>query len=163
MNLVALVAVSAPLFMTSVALAQQSPSPPPAPPLGPPVTYEQARKVAEAARVAAVGIMVPNAIAVVEPSGELVYFMKMDGAPYSAIELAQQKAVVAARYRRPTKSFFDAVEGGHPFFLTFPGIVAVPGGLPIVVDGKLIGAIGVSGGDAQQDVLVSNAGALALP
>jgi uncharacterized protein GlcG (DUF336 family) len=107
-------------------------------------------------------IRVPNSIAVVEPSGDLVFFLRMDGAPYSAAQLAQQKAWTAARYRRPTKLFFDGVEGGHSFFLTFPGISATPGGIPIVVDGKLIGAIGVSGGNGDQDVIVSGAGADAM-
>lgn len=142
--------------------AQQAPAPPPAPPFGAPIGFEQARKAGDAAKEAALQLGVPNAIAVVEPTGELVYFIKMDGAPYSAIQLAIQKAVTSARYRRPTKAFFDGIESGHAFFATFPGMVAVPGGAPIVVDGKLIGAIGVSGGDAVQDVLVSNAGLDAL-
>ena len=107
-------------------------------------------------------IGVPNAVAVVEPSGDLVYFAKMTGAPYSAIQLAQQKAAAAARYRRQTKAFFDGIEGGHPFFLTFPGVAGAPGGVPLVVDGKLVGAIGVSGGNGDQDIEVSGAGVDAL-
>src|ERR1700745_2223426 len=86
--------------------APQQPAPPPAPPFGRPITVEQAQKAAEAAIAKAKEIGVPNAIAVVEPTGDLVYFAKMDGAPYSAIQLAQQKAVAAARYRRPAKFFF---------------------------------------------------------
>jgi uncharacterized protein GlcG (DUF336 family) len=92
------------------------------------------------------------------PTGDLVYFVKMNGAPYSAIQLAQQKAAAAARYRRPTKAFYDGIEAGHLFFLTFPGIAGAPGGAPIVVDGKLVGAIGVSGGNGEQDVEISGAG-----
>ena len=135
------------------------PEPPPAPPFGMPISYEQAVKAAEAAMAKAKAIGVPNAVAVVEPSGDLVYFGKMTGAPYSAIQLAQQKAVAAARYRRPTNAFFDAIEGGHPFFLTFPGVAGTPGGLPLVVDGKLIG---VSGGNGDQDTQVAGAGVDAL-
>jgi glc operon protein GlcG len=127
--------------------AAARPAPPPAPPFGLPITYEQAVKAAEAAMAKAKAIGIPNAVAVVEPSGDLVYFAKMTGAPYSAIQLAQQKAAAAARYRRPTKAFFDGIEGGHPFFLTFPGVAGAPGGVPLVVDGKLVGAIGVSGGN----------------
>ena len=138
------------------------PGPPPAPPFGMPISYEQAVKAAEAAMAKAKAIGVPNAVAVVEPSGDLVYFGKMTGAPYSAIQLAQQKAVAAARYRRPTKAFFDGIEGGHPFFLTFPGVAGTPGGVPLVVDGKLVGAIGVSGGNGDQDVQVASAGVDAL-
>ena len=142
--------------------AAARPAPPPAPPFGMPITYEQAMKAAEAAMAKAKGIGVPNAVAVVEPSGDLDYFAKMTGAPYSAIQLAQQKAAAAARYRRPTKAFFDGIEGGHPFFLTFPGVVGAPGGVPLVVDGKLVGAIGVSGGNGEQDIEVSGAGVDAL-
>lgn len=106
-------------------------------------------------------IGVPNAVAVVEPSGELVYFAKMSSAPYSATKLAQQKAVAAARYRRPTKAFYDGIEGGHPFFLTFPDVAGAPGGVPLIVDGKLVGAIGVSGGNGEQDAQVAGAGVVA--
>jgi glc operon protein GlcG len=141
--------------------AAQQPAPPPAPPFGTPITVEQAQKAAEAAMAKAKEIGVPNAVAVVEPTGDLVYFAKMNGAPYSAIQLAQQKAAAAARYRRPTKAFYDGIEAGHLFFLTFPGVAGAPGGVPIVIDGKLVGAIGVSGGNGDQDAQVSGAGAAA--
>jgi glc operon protein GlcG len=144
------------------AQAQQQPAPPPAAPFGMPITYEQAVTAAVAAMAKAKAIGVPNAVAIVEPSGDLVYFGKMTGAPYSAVELAQQKAMTAARYRRPTKAFFDGIEGGHPFFLTFPKVAGAPGGVPLVVDGKLIGAIGVSGGNGEQDIQVAGAGVDAL-
>jgi glc operon protein GlcG len=143
------------------AAGAQQPAPPPAPPFGWPITIEQAQQVAEAAMAKAREIGVPNAVAVVEPTGDLVYFAKMNGAPYSAVQLAQQKAVAAARYRRPTKAFYDGIEAGHPFFLTFPGVAGAPGGVPIVIDGKLVGAIGVSGGNGEQDVQVAGAGATA--
>jgi len=146
---------------TTPPAAVAQPAPPPAPPFGSPITVEQAQKAAEAAMAKAREIGVPNAVAVVEPTGDLVYFVKMNGAPYSAIQLAQQKAVAAARYRRPTKAFYDGIEAGHQFFLTFPGVAGAPGGVPIVIDGKLVGAIGVSGGNGEQDVQVSGAGAAA--
>lgn len=154
--------VSCLLVLCSSAFAQSQPAPPPAPPFGPPISYAQAKLAAEAAMRKAADIKVPNSVAVVEPSGDLVYFIRMDGAPYSATQLSQQKAWTAARYRRPTKAFFDGVEGGHPFFLSFPGIAATPGGVLIVVDGKLIGAIGVSGGNGEQDMAVAGAGVDAL-
>jgi uncharacterized protein GlcG (DUF336 family) len=135
----------------------QQPGPPPAPPFGTPITVEQAQKAVDAAAAEAKKINVNMAIAIVEPSGDLVYFRKMNGAPYSAIVLSQGKAVTSARYRRPTKFFNDQIEGGHAFFLTFPGIIAAPGGLPLVVDGKLIGAIGISGGNGDQDTQVAMA------
>jgi uncharacterized protein GlcG (DUF336 family) len=133
---------------TSPSAGAQQPAPPPAPPFGPPITVEQAQKAAEAAMAKAKEIGVPNAVAVVEPTGDLVYFAKMDGA-------------AAARYRRPTKAFYDGLEAGHLFFLTFPGVAGAPGGVPIVIDGKLVGAIGVSGGNGEQDAQVSGAGAAA--
>jgi uncharacterized protein GlcG (DUF336 family) len=155
------VAGAAALWLTAAAHAQQ-PAPPPAPPFGWPITLEQAMKAAAAAEAEANKINIKMSIAVVEPTGELVYFRKMDGAAYSSIQLAQMKAWTAARYRRPTKAFYDGVEGGHPFFLTFPGISAAPGGVPIVVEGKLVGAIGVSGGNGEQDIQVGTAGATAV-
>jgi glc operon protein GlcG len=147
----------------SLAAAQPAqPAPPPAPPFGMPIAASLAQRAATAALAKAAEIGVTYAVAVVEPSGDLVYFARMDGSPYSATALAQSKANASARYRRPTKFFYDMVEGGHPFFLTFPGVSAVPGGVPLVVDGKLVGAIGVSGGNPEQDMLVSGAGVDAL-
>jgi glc operon protein GlcG len=150
-------------LLGTAALAQTAqPSPPPAPPFGMPITLEQAQKVIDAAQAQAVKMKLGYAFAVVEPSGDLVYFRKMTGAPYSAIQLAQGKAVTAARYRRPTKFLFDQVEAGHQFFMTFPGALPVPGGMPIVADGKLIGAIGVSGGNSEQDMEIATPAANAL-
>ena len=104
---------------------------------------------------------VPMAIAITEPSGDLVYFARMENAPYSSIQIAQHKASTAARFRRPTRAFDDQLRAGNMFFLTFD-ISAAPGGLPIVREGKLIGAIGVSGGSGAQDEQVGRAG-LASP
>ena len=151
------------LLITGAATAQTAqPSPPPAPPFGMPITLEQAQKVIDAAMSEAKKLKLNYAFAVVEPSGDLVYFRKMTGAPYSAIQLAEGKAVTAARYRRPTKFFFDMVEAGHQFFMSFPGALPVPGGVPIIADGKLIGAIGVSGGNSEQDIQIATPGANAL-
>ena len=121
-----------------------------------------AGRIVQIACEKAEGIGVPMAITIVEPTGDLVHFVKMDGAPYSAIHLAQQKAIAAARYRRPTQAFYDQLEGGHAFFLTFPGICAVPGGVLLIEGGMLVGAIGVSGGNAHQDLLVAEAAVSAL-
>jgi uncharacterized protein GlcG (DUF336 family) len=101
------------------------------------------------------------AIAVAEPTGALVYFAKMDNTQYASIELARAKAETAAKYRRPTKVFTETLAGGHLFFLTF-GLCAAPGGLPLVADGKLVGAIGVSGGSGHQDDIVAAAGVAAM-
>jgi len=158
----AFLALALSVFNTAALGQAAQPSPPPAPPFGMPITLEQAQKAIDAAQAQAVKMKLLYAFAVVEPSGDLVYFRKMTGAPYSAIQLAQGKAVTAARYRRPTKFFFDQVEGGHQFFMSFPGALPVPGGIPIIADGKLIGAIGVSGGNSEQDIEIATPGANAL-
>ncbi len=143
-------------------MAQQptspAPAPPPTVPHGMPVTLEQARKVAAAAEAEARRNGFAMAIAIAEPTGALVYFLKMDNTQYGSIKIAQAKAETAAQFRRPTKMFTDALAAGHMFFLTFPGISAAPGGLPLIADGKLIGAIGVSGGSGHQDDEVAQAG-----
>jgi glc operon protein GlcG len=138
------------------------PAPPPALPHGPPITLDQARRAASAAEAVARQNGWSMAIAIAELSGALVYFLKMDNTQYGSIKIAQAKAETAAQFRRPTKMFTDALADGHMFFLTFEGLSAAPGGLPIVADSKLIGAIGVSGGSGPQDDIVAHAGAEAI-
>jgi uncharacterized protein GlcG (DUF336 family) len=127
-----------------------------------PITLEQAKRAAAAAEAEAKKNNWTMAIAIAEPSGALVFFEKMDNTQYGSIKIAQAKAQTAALFRRPTKMFTDALADGHLFFLTFEGLSAAPGGLPIVADGKLIGAIGVSGGSGHQDDVVATAGADAI-
>ncbi|MPZ39373.1 MAG: heme-binding protein [Rhizobiales bacterium] len=138
------------------------PAPPPPIPHGIPITLEVAKRVAAAAEAAARQNGWPMAIAIAEPTGALVYFLKMDNTQYASIDLAKAKAKTAAVYRRPTKLFTAALDNGHLLFLTFDGLCAAPGGLPLVADGKLIGAIGVSGGAGHQDDVVAEAGVDAL-
>jgi uncharacterized protein GlcG (DUF336 family) len=103
------------------------------------------------------------AISVVGPTGELVYFEKMDGVQMASIEIAQGKARTAVRFRVPSKVFADQYAAGNTVFMTFPDRpVASEGGIPIVINDKIIGAIGVSGGTGQQDGTVANAGASAV-
>jgi uncharacterized protein GlcG (DUF336 family) len=157
------IGASAVLLFAASSFAQQPPTPPPAPPFGAPLRLEQAASAVQAAMAEAKRMGVNEAVAVVEPTGDLVYFSKMDGASYSAIALAQAKAVTAARYRRPTSFFNEQVERGHHyFFLSFPQMVASKGGVLIVVDGKTIGAIAASGGNGEQDNRVATAGAAAI-
>jgi glc operon protein GlcG len=138
------------------------PAPPPMHPHGMPITLEQARHAAQAAEAEARKNGWCMAIAITEPSGALVYFLKMDNTQYGSIKIAQAKATTAAHFRRPTTMFTDALADGHLFFLTFEGLSAAPGGLPIIADGKLIGAIGVSGGAGHQDDVVAQVGAAAI-
>lgn len=103
-------------------------------------------------------------VAIVGPSGDLVYFEKQDNCQYASISISQHKARTAARYRRPTV-VFERLSGKGPFFAylaTLDDVIMSRGGNPIVVGGKLIGAIGVSGGTGSQDDVVSLAGVAAL-
>jgi glc operon protein GlcG len=139
------------LALGGTALAQQpAPSPAPlAPPAdyGPPITNEQAKTVAAAALAEAKKSNSPMAFAIVGPAGELVYFEKMDGTQLASVEIAQGKARTAVLFRRPSKAFADQYAAGNRAFTTFPEKpVASEGGVPIIVDGKIIGAIGASGG-----------------
>src|SRR5262249_30493227 len=118
----------------------------PAADYGPPLTNEQAKTVAAAAVAEAKKNNWRMAIAVVGPAGELVYFEKMDGAQLASTEIAQGKARTAVLFRRPSKAFADQYAAGNTAFLTFPEKpVASEGGIPIVINGKIVGAIGASG------------------
>jgi uncharacterized protein GlcG (DUF336 family) len=134
------------------------------PQYGTSVNLEQARKAIAGAVAEARKISVPMAIAVVDTSGQLVAFEKMDNTQTASVGVAQDKAVSAAIYRRPTKVFQDLVAGGGVGLrvLTLRGANAVEGGLPITVDGKIVGAIGVSGGSSDQDGVVAKGGLDAL-
>jgi glc operon protein GlcG len=134
-------------------------------PYGEPINLETAKKVAAAA-IAETAKRNWNAlcVSIVNPSGELVYFEKQDNCQYASIAISQHKACTAARYRRPTL-VFETLIGKGPYFAyltTLDDVVASRGGNPLVVGGKVIGAIGVSGGSGAQDNVVSLAGQAAL-
>lgn len=101
-------------------------------------------------------------IAVVDPAGELIAFLRMDGAPYSSIDVARAKARSAARFRRPTKAFDSSLTAGRLGILGLEGATPVEGGVPIVVRGAVVGAVGVSGVTSAQDAQVAQAGAGAV-
>ncbi|HEY6024255.1 MAG TPA: heme-binding protein [Pseudolabrys sp.] len=162
LSLFAAAACTALILGTSAHAQQQGAPPPPAPPFGTPITFDQAKKVAAAAEAEAKKNNLNSAIAIIEPTGALVYFGKMDGTQYGATNVAMDKALSAALYRRPTAAFDAGLRAGNTYLLTLRNMNAVPGGIPIVVDGKLIGAIGVSGGSGPDDVKVAEAGAAAL-
>ena len=152
--------LGAALFIGIEAWSQQPPPPlPPTTPYGTPITLEQAKKVADAAEAEAKKRNMNMAIAVVEPSGDLVYFRRMDGTQYASIKIAQDKAISAAIFRRSSKEFQDRVAKGDLSPLSLPGAVASAGGIPILVNGKIVGAIGVSGG---ADDPIAQAGADAV-
>ena len=98
------------------------------------------------------------AVAVVDNHGFLVYFERMDNTQTASMEIAIGKARAAATYRRPTRAFMEAINKGGPATATLPGVFASPGGLPIMVDGKVTGGVGVSGVTGDQDEQCSKAG-----
>lgn len=126
------------------------------------LTLELAKKVGAAAEIEAARNKWAMAIAVVDEGGHLIYLTRMDEAPFGTIEVATQKAYTAAAWKQPTKAFEDAVNGGRTSFLKAPGLLPIEGGVPIMIDGKVIGAIGVSGGAGPQDAGVALAGVEAL-
>jgi glc operon protein GlcG len=137
------------LFVASAANAQQGQnSPPPLPEYGPAITLEQATTAANAALVESKKLNVQEGIAVVDTSGRLVYFLKMDNARAIAVELAQHKARTAAMFKVPSKAYEDRVGSGSAGVaaLSLDGVIAAAGGIPIMREGKIIGAIGVGGG-----------------
>jgi uncharacterized protein GlcG (DUF336 family) len=149
-----------------VSAQQPEPLPPGVPekmpfdiPYGAPISMELAKKLVEASVAEATKRGWKMAVAVVSPSGDLVYFAKMDDTLLISADIAPRKARTAVRFRRDTKLFFDQVESGHPFVTTLdPDLVASPGGLPIIVEGKLVGGIGCSGGINTQDAWTCQAG-----
>jgi uncharacterized protein GlcG (DUF336 family) len=131
-------------------------------PYGSPINLEAAQKAITAAAAEARKHHWKEAIAVVGPSGDLIAFVMMDGTQYASIDIAQAKARTASVFRRPSKVFEGAVNtGGAPGTLSLLAVthaVASEGGLPIVIGGKLVGAIGASGGLSNQDGVVARAG-----
>lgn len=168
-------ALGAALLMSSGAFAQVPPDPnnpnEAVPekysytPYGEPIKIADAKKAAAAAIEEATKRGWPMCVTVVSPSGDLVYFEKMDDCQYASIGISQSKARAAARYRRPTVVFERLLAKGD-FFAYLPTLgndfIGSRGGNPIVVGGKIIGAIGASGGTGSQDDTISLAGAAAL-
>ena len=159
-------ALAALIFSARASAQQLAPLPPGVPetmpfdiPYGAPITMDAAKKLVEASLAESTKRGWKMAVAVVSPSGDLIYFAKMDDTLLVSAEIAPRKARTAAKFRRDTKLLFDLIEAGHPFVATLdPNMVASPGGLPIVVGGKLIGGIGCSGGVNTQDAWVCQAG-----
>lgn len=158
--------VSAAFFtmIAAPAMPQQKFAPPPQIPYGMSISTENAKKVAAAAGAEAHKNKWNMAIAVVDTGGYLVYFEKMQDTQTGSIELAIEKARTSALFRRPTKLFQDSVaQGGEGLrLLRLTGAIPIDGGFPIIADGKLIGAIGISGGAGEQDGQVAKAGATAI-
>ena len=161
-------AACAAVAISSQALAQ---SPTPAPsavpekmpfdiPYGMSIGLDHAKQLVAAAEAEAKKHNWKMNIAVVDTNGELVHFSRMEGAQIASGPISVGKARTAARFRRESRVFYNAYEGGHSYIGTLdPTLVASPGGFPLVEGGKLIGAVGCSGGTGDQDAAVCKVGA----
>ena len=126
------------------------------------LTLEVARQVAAAAEKHARENKWNVCIAIVDDGGHLIYFQRLDGTQYGSVNVSQRKAQTAIGFKRPSKTFEEGVAGGRNALLGLPGAVPLEGGLPLVIEGEMIGAIGVSGVTAQQDGMIAQAGADSL-
>ena len=147
------------MFLTVVPAFAQLPNP-----YGAPVSLENAKKMAAAAAAEARKNNWNVAIAVVDPAGALVYFEKLDGTQNASVTVAIEKARTSAQFKRATKAFQDVVAAGGDGLriLSLPGAVPVEGGVPALIDGRLVGAVGVSGATSAQDGQVAAAGVAAV-
>jgi glc operon protein GlcG len=158
------IALVAGVLAAGMAYAQQAPAPTAPPdlnaipdkmpfnvPYGSPITMDRAQGLVQAAVAEATKRGWAMNVAVVDPGGNLVAFGRMDGAQLAAIAISEHKARTAARYRRPTRVFEDAMQHGVIYVATLDDVIASRGGIPLVEDGKIIGAVGCSGGTGSQD------------
>jgi uncharacterized protein GlcG (DUF336 family) len=127
------------------------------------VSLQAAKTMAAAAEAEAKKHGWAVAIAVVDVSGNLIVFDRMDDVQIGSVDIAIGKARTSARFRRTTKALADALASGGQGLLSVEGAIALAGGVPIVVDGKVLGAVGCSGMTADQDAVAAQAGADALP
>jgi uncharacterized protein GlcG (DUF336 family) len=147
------------LGLTASAAVAQMPNP-----YGAPISLESAKKAAAAAVAEARKNNWAMAVAITDAGGDLVYLEKMDGTQTGSVNVALGKARSAAMFKRPSKVFQDIVAGGGAGLriLGLEGAVPVEGGIPLVMDGKIVGAIGLSGGTSDQDGACAKAGADAV-
>jgi glc operon protein GlcG len=134
------------------------------PPYGPPITLDQAKRVMAAAELEAAENTWAVAITILDSGGNLVMFHKIDNAQLSAIGVSEGKARTALQFKRPSKDLDDAIArgGGGNRLLALKDITPIEGGMPIMLDGKIIGAIGVSGAISAQDTQIAKAGIAGL-
>jgi len=148
------------LVITSLGMeAQMLPNP-----YGPPIAVESAKKAAAAALAEAVKNHWTMAVAIVDPNGTLIYYEKMDNTQIGSAQVSINKARSAALYKRPTKALQDALASGGAGLrvMALEGAVPVEGGVPLISNGKIVGAIGVSGDSSDHDGICAEAGAATL-
>lgn len=131
-------------------------------PYGAPISLDRAQAVISAALAEAKARGWKLNVAVVDSGGNLVAFARMDGAMLASVTIAQHKARAAASFRRETKAFENGIQGGNLYQLTLDGVIGSRGGIPLIEDGKLIGAVGASGGTGSQDEVCAKAGAAVI-
>ena len=134
------------------------------PPYGPPITLDQAKRVMAAAELQAVENTWQVAITILDSGGNMVMFHKIDNAQLSAVSVSEGKARTALQFKRPSKDLDDAIArgGAGNRLLALKDITPLEGGIPIILDGRIVGAIGVSGAVSAQDAQIAKAGADAL-
>jgi glc operon protein GlcG len=134
------------------------------PPYGPAITLDQAKRVMAGAELQAAENTWQVVITILDSGGNLVMFQKSDNAQLSAVTVSEGKARTALEFKRPSKDLDDAIARGGPGnrLLALKNITPIEGGMPIMLDGKIIGAIGVSGAVSAQDSQVAKAGIDAL-
>jgi glc operon protein GlcG len=122
------------------------------------LTLEAAKQIAAAAQAEARKNNWNMVVAIVDDGAHLLYFERMDGSQIGSVIVAQDKAATAVRFKRPSKALEEAVAGGRTVVMKLAGSTPIEGGLPIMIDGQLIGGIGISGGTSPQDGQVAAAG-----
>lgn len=128
-------------------------------PTKPTINLAIAKKIVASAEAAAAQRHWPMVILVIDDGGNPILLERMDGAQLGSIKVAEAKAQTALRFKRPSKAYQDLVAAGHPILLTVPGVIAIDGGIPLMVKGTPVGAIGVSGMQPNQDGAIAQAGA----
>jgi uncharacterized protein GlcG (DUF336 family) len=151
------------LTISPYTVTAQAPPPPP-PPYGPAITLEQAKKAMVAAEAEARKNNWNVVIVIVDSASQPVMMQRLDNTQYASIDIAKGKAVTSVNFRRPSKALEDVIAGGGAGLrlLRVDGVTPLEGGVLIVVDGKIIGGIGVSGVTSAQDAQIARAGADAL-
>ena len=155
------IVAAAVLVGVAVPAGAQQPPPPPTTPYGAPIGLEAAKKAMAAAEAEAVKNNWPMAIVILDSTGHIVMLHRLDNTQYGSIRVAEDKAHTALDFKRPSKVFEDLVAQGGIGMRTLGlrGATPLEGGVPIIADGKIIGAVGVSGATAQQDGQVAKIGA----
>jgi len=150
--------VSMAVALTAGAAGAQAP-----PEYGAPITNEQAKKVMAGAEAEAVKNKWPVVITILDSGGNIMMVQRLDNAQFGSVDISRDKAKSAVALRRPTKAFQDLIaQGGANLRLLNIGYSVLEGGIPIIVGGKVIGSIGVSGVTSQQDAQIAQAGIDAL-